>query len=104
MHQRQKHAKFANRVDPDEAAHYEPPHQDHTVCPLVIKFLICNTLDKAFFGNFADENFVVCFFGAYSAMVTWQFTRNMNPISQFSLQIFEPRCSSTQEGITSQID
>ena len=42
-----KIAKFANCVDPDEVAHYEPPHLDlHCLPSIVFEFPVCYSLDK----------------------------------------------------------
>ena len=54
-------AEFANSIDLDEVAHYEPPQQDLHCLPsslwiLNMIWLVLNI----FFLNFADENFVVC--------------------------------------------
>ena len=38
----------------------------NAVCPLVIEFSLCSNLDE----NFADINFVVCFFGSLGAEET----------------------------------
>ena len=52
-----KISEFANSIDPDEVAHYEPPHLD-LHCLLVLLWLLNMTYPQ----NFADINFV-CFFG-----------------------------------------
>ena len=58
-------AAFTNRVDPDEVAHHEPPHQDlhYLLFSLFNSHLILNLiqLDKTIIKIFADVNSVVCF-------------------------------------------
>ena len=50
-YQRQKQLEFANSLDFDEVAHYEPPHQDlHCLpfCPFVLEFSVWYSLDLIF--------------------------------------------------------
>ena len=59
---REKIARFATSVGPDEVAHNEPPYLD-LYC-LLSSLLILNILQNKqniLLLNFADANFVVCF-------------------------------------------
>ena len=58
-----KTAKFTDSVDPDEAAHNEPPHLDLHCLSSSVSVLNMVQLDVTIIEIFADVNFVVCFFG-----------------------------------------
>ena len=57
---KKKIVDFGNSVDPDEAAHNEPPHQHLLYLISRFDFSICYSFEKFYF-NFADTNFVVSF-------------------------------------------
>ena len=56
-----KIAEFANSIDLDEVAHYEPPLQDQHCLPFSFRILNMKKLELDIFCKFEDENFVVCF-------------------------------------------
>ena len=53
-----KIAKFANSIELDEVAHYEPPHLDLHCLPCSLLILNMKYLDKAFF-KICRRKFVV---------------------------------------------
>ena len=55
---------FANSIDLDEGAHYEPPHLDLHCLPSSLQILNMIKLGQNIFSNSADINFVPFFLGA----------------------------------------
>ena len=60
-------AEFANSIVLAETAHGEPLHLICTICPLVFEILNLMAWMRNL-GNFAEINFVICFFGASGSM------------------------------------
>ena len=67
-----KKAEFTNIIDPDEEAHYEPPHQDLQCFLLSLSILNIIQLEKTIIKLFADVNFVVCFLALKELRDKWQ--------------------------------
>ena len=54
--------ELAYSVDRDEVAHHEPSHQDLHCLISILLITSMKTLGQSIFRNFADLNFVVCYF------------------------------------------
>ena len=68
-----KTAEFTNSIDPDEVAHYEPPHQNLHCLSSSLAVLNMIQLDKIIIKIFTDVNCVVCFLAHNELTVSSKF-------------------------------